>query len=665
MRVHKFFFFNAVVPFSMRVPAFICSLFALSLIHDTAYTQQLSGSSAFSRQLDAVNWNLNTRTEIQLEALDFQLENRLSSRLFLFNGQAQNIQDEHSANLLFQYALSPVTGIAGTARTYTFTNTNLRQDAGMAGLYLRPHPSVQLTALAGLLRDERSDRRDQGFAWIARVETDPLTFGDLQLRPSASSEIAYIDPRRLQTVRYGTQLFYRTPEQLVIQSNLRLGNATRDSYQASSLLNRSETDFIESIGSDTAMVSLQIQAPVASNVFADIEVDALNNLRRITNRSLDESESINLYDSRSLRQFLDISAALVYPSDRMHLRGGVAWSFQVRESQLINTDGLPSDQVRRREEILENSNFNQRRFEVFTNNRLIISPRYVVRLSASTSIMRYDTPGINNDDRDEFSVLVRMVHQVDLTNELRASVTMAGEAFHYVYLFGERSIENNWRRSLRLIPELTWQPSPVFFMRSRFMVRANYTVDDFQVDGRQRSDQSARELAMMSTVSWTFAPDWNLEVEASRSELRIGRLFWNTFEETPIDTLVTWDVRPMLSKRTGQAVISSGIRYFQKIDFLPQASIQIEVPGENGPVRVSRISTGRQVTRQWGPAVLVRLPVGNRHELYINGWYQMQRTRRQLYITYPEEFREAFLQEERRAVQRVFPNLEMMVRFRF
>jgi hypothetical protein len=202
-------------------------------------------------------------------------------------------------------------------------------------------------------------------------------------------------------------------------------------------------------------------------------------------------------------------------------------------------------------------------------------------------------------------------------------------------------------------------------MTNRFTVRANYTVEDFELPNRPKNDQSAREFIANNSTSWTFAPGWNIQTDLSRSELRIGKLFWNTFQETPIDTIITWDVRTMLSRQYGNIIVSTGIRYFHKFDFLQQASLSVDVQENGALTRVTRISTGNRTTAQWGPSVVIRLPLSSRNEVYINGWYQMQSTRQRLYIQYPENYRDAFLRAERRVEKRSFPNLEILVRFRF
>jgi hypothetical protein len=88
-------------------------------------------------------------------------------------------------------------------------------------------------------------------------------------------------------------------------------------------------------------------------------------------------------------------------------------------------------------------------------------------------------------------------------------------------------------------------------------------------------------MAFISNLSYELAPTWTATVEASRSELRIGRLFWKSFEETPIDTLITYDIQTVLTKKYGNVSVSSGIRYFRKFDFLQSASVQIDID-DNG-----------------------------------------------------------------------------------
>lgn len=643
---------------------FCCLLVLLSIGYES-FAQGLIGSSGFSRQLDAVQLRTNTELKYALFGLHITGRNQNTARYFLFDNEPQNVQKEHDSQLALLYPLTEKLAVTSEIRSFTFTNTGLRQDIGLIGIsYTIPEIGV-INPSIGFMRDKRSDLLDDGFAWALNTQFNIFDFGDTQVEPFLRAEVSYIDPRRFVTTRFGAKTMYSVEDLLDMRSDVWFGNTRRDSYQASSLLNRAESNFLESIDNDTTYAAVTLEFPLLQSFRGRIDLTGLNNVRRIENSALENDPDILLFDSRSLRQHLDITSTISYPTRRMRLNAGFTWSAQVRESRLINTEGLPADQVRRRTEILENSNFTQSRFELFTNNEIQFTPGYRLGIDFASSILRYDTPEINNDNRDEFALLLRVRNEIRLAENLTSSILLAGEAFHYVYLFAERSIENNWRRSIRLIPELVWTPTPYFTMTNSFLVRANYTVEDFELPGRQKNDQSARELALFSAIDYDFAPEWTLSFDASRSELRIGKLFWETFQETPIDTLVSYDFQGSISKQFGNLTVSTGLRYFRKLDFLQSATVQIEAEQNGSMVRMTRLGTGQQITTQIGPLVTIQMPFLSRNELFITGWYQVQRSWRRLYIDYPEELRDEFRRAERMTNRRIFPNIEMVARFGF
>lgn len=643
---------------------FCCLLVLLSIGYES-FAQGLIGSSGFSRQLDAVQLRTNTELKYALFGLHITGRNQNTARYFLFDNEPQNVQKEHDSQLALLYPLTEKLAVTSEIRSFTFTNTGLRQDIGLIGIsYTIPEIGV-INPSIGFMRDKRSDLLDDGFAWALNTQFNNFDFGDTQVEPFLRAEVSYIDPRRFVTTRFGAKTMYSVEDLLDMRSDVWFGNTRRDSYQASSLLNRAESNFLESIDNDTTYAAVTLEFPLLQSFRGRIDLTGLNNVRRIENSALENDPDILLFDSRSLRQHLDITSTISYPTRRMRLNAGFTWSAQVRESRLINTEGLPADQVRRRTEILENSNFTQSRFELFTNNEIQFTPGYRLGIDFASSILRYDTPEINNDNRDEFALLFRVRNEIRLAENLTSSILLAGEAFHYVYLFAERSIENNWRRSIRLIPELVWTPTPYFTMTNSFLVRANYTVEDFELPGRQKNDQSARELALFSAIDYDFAPEWTLSFDASRSELRIGKLFWETFQETPIDTLVSYDFQGSISKQFGNLTVSTGLRYFRKLDFLQSATVQIEAEQNGSMVRMTRLGTGQQITTQIGPLVTIQMPFLSRNELFITGWYQVQRSWRRLYIDYPEELRDEFRRAERMTNRRIFPNIEMVARFGF
>lgn len=627
----------------------------------SASAQTLQGETLFSRQLDAVNWRQQSTFTASSSSFDLAVSNRFGSRFFLLNNRAQNIQNDRQTDMSLSGWLMPAVAVAVDVRSFEFTSTRTRQDVALVGTEVRPVKPLFVRTQFGIMSDARNRAADQGFIYGMKAWTDELRPGEgLYLTPSLFMEIAEIQPRRYVTTRYMADMGYRTGD-VQLSASVQHGLSRREGYANSSFLNAAPSDYIESVRTDTTSIRVQSRFPVTRRWSGVIEIDALNQVRMVDNRNLPNVTGAPLYNSRTLRQAVETRARLSSQGDRWRSVFGMAVGVGIRNSRLTDTEGLPADQVRRRAEILTNSNFTQNRFELFTTQDIRFTRNHDMSVFASSAILRYDTPDTNPDDRDELTLLFRTVNRIRITPAFEAAITTAGEAYHYVYLFSERSIENNWRRSIRLMPEFTWTPVSQLRWRSVFLIRANYTVEDYELVGRTKNDQSARELMMFSDLDWRFIPGWSVRMQGSRSELRIGKLIWKGFREVPIDTLITYDGTFELARHRGGKEIAIGMRMYHKTDFLIRAT-QI-IPSGTGTM--SRTATGLLTTAQYGPLVRILLPFGRTQEIQIRGWYQIQKSWTTLYTTYPEETRAAFLRAERTPVIRVFPNLDMTVRFRF
>ncbi len=623
------------------------------------------GESQFRRQLDSFFWNYSTTFARETQNYAVFFSNNFNSRLNLFDGEVRNVQDEIRALLFFDSGLSSRFGITGEANAYRFSNTNVKQDYILGGLSYRPDEVITIKGLAGFMRDERNRLSDSGFMAGLRVDTEPFSAGDFLIRSSVYADYADISPRTYQTYRINTESQFDI-ENFAMLADLQLARNIRESYQASSFFNRETSDFTEAVQTDTTGFQVRALFPLFDVLEARLDMGFLNNNRTVTNNPLTDDIEQTLFDTRILRQSFNLrfQATLPYENSRFSL--GLAYTVGGRDARLINTDDLSDDQARRRTEILQNSNFDQTRFELFTVNNIWIGTRNTTTVSGNISIMNYDTPAINKDDRDELFLQGRLSNEHRFSEFFRTRITLAGESVHTVYLFAERSIENNRRQSIRLLPEYTWDPFSWLQIRQQLLVRANYTVEDFEVPGRPKNDQVSREFAINTQADINVAREWWLELSGSRSELRIGRLLWDEFREIPTDTLITYNARAMVTHRSGGLITSVGMRYHLKLDFLPRATNVAEDVLEDGSVvQRTRSAPGQQRTFQWGPMVQMRLPLYSRNELLVNGWYQMQGIRQKLYTVYPEEFRDLFERAERNVRRRTFPNVEITARFRF
>lgn len=642
----------------------LCVFSNLRVMAQSAHT--LAGSSDFSRKLDALQWNYGLQYDYTTYNTRIALKNQFQSRLYLIQDKPENIQDEYQGYLKAVQFGKNQWGIQVHSEAFGFSSAKVRQEKITIGPAYRFKPNTfELYPMVGYLFDQRNQIQDRGPMVALAGSWASLMLGDFRLNPQFQLEYASIDPRRYGHFRLQSDGRYEDPN-LRFNGLFNLGRSLRDSYQASSFLNRNASNLIETIRTDTSLIQTGLELPLGKGVRGRIDLYALSQKRTFTNRILSDTVQAEIVDTRYLRQDYDLTFQAIIPKNRYLLNPGIRISGIGSNSRLINTESLSNDQVIRRSEILERSNFQQRSTELFADQQYSIDEQTRLQLRLLLGILRYDTPEINADDRDEQTLAFRLVGKHRFSEFFSAGLSVAGEAYHYVYLFSERSAENNWRRSVRVLPEVEWTPTKNITFRQSMFVRANYTVYDFQVPGRLNADQSAREYGIRSRLEIQVMPTWYMESELSRAELRIGRLRWDTFTEIPIDTLVTWEANWMLSKRIQDLKISSGYRLFQKNDFLPQVVSTITVPLSTGGTRtISRIAPGLQSTWQSGPSVQMSLPLSAKNELVLDGWLQRQRTYTKLYTQYPEAYKDAFLAKEKTSQNVRYPNIMVSARFRF
>ena len=643
----------------------IMVLFFISPDKAFANNTGLAGDARFSRQLDAMRWHYFGNFDLSTERFSLQLDNTYRSRLYLSDGKAQNIQDENDLNLNMRQWLTDNWAVTGEAQSYSFTTTNLQQTTGHLGVLYNPHEQIELSLSGGLMSDRRSDHLDQGWSGVFRAHSRPVSTGDFTFHPTAEAHYARINPREYSTLRVASDNLFEVDD-FMMRADLKLSSARRESYQPSSFFNRELTNIIESIRNDSTAFDIQVRLPVMDDIDVSIDLFTLNNTRFVTSRPVSDDIKDDIFDTRTQRQEIALRSTADFQYHRSRFSAGFNFGYINRGSRLIHTEDFPEDQVARRNEILRNSNFDQSRFEIFTRNRIRISDSNELAFQAQTGILRYDTPEVNLDDRDELSYQFRLTNRHIFSPHLDLSVRAGGEATHYVYLSATRSIENNWRRTIRLSPSLRWQPFDWLELRNSFRIRATYTVEDFELEGRPKSDQSSREYSIQSEINMQLSENWMFEIGGSRNELQIGRLFWDSFQEMPTDTLITYDSDVMMVYQTEQHRIGVGGRFFMRRDYLPQATLTTEVENDEGvTVPVSRTAPGIQISRQLGPSIDIDLRFSSGNRLIIRGWLQRQRTRRSLYITYDDHVKEAFQSIEGQSTKRTYPNMEIRAVFSF
>ncbi len=156
---------------------------------------------------------------------------------------------------------------------------------------------------------------------------------------------------------------------------------------------------------------------------------------------------------------------------------------------------------------------------------------------ASVSRFQYDTPDTNNfDDRDELRLNSSFTFRHRLRDGWWLDIQSSLSLYHMVYIFGERSADNNWNRILRLRPVLTFRPSPDFHWHQSFEVLANYVDYDFENISPQTRSFVFRKFAYEDSLRLALTRKSALRVDYRLQLEENGQLYWEAWRERVLTT---------------------------------------------------------------------------------------------------------------------------------
>lgn len=235
----------------------------------------------------------------------------------------------------------------------------------------------------------------------------------------------------------------------------------------------------------------------------------------------------------------------------------------------------------------------------FTDNDLI-------SLSASGSILRYDTPSeANDDDRDELWQSYNITSYNKINKYLKMSIALDANLVHIIYLLGTRSVSNNWNRIIKLSPKIDFIPSEYFSTTNAIEVIANYTTYDFENENFPLKSYVFRQFSFYDSTQIKLSRRLFLTFQGKLLLYERGELNWSAFKARPVNF---FEDRTIIFrtyyKRDKNLLFTFGIRYFSQKRFRYEFKNKI-------------IET---LLTSIGPTASIELSIGQRLLLTINGW---------------------------------------------
>jgi hypothetical protein len=174
-----------------------------------------------------------------------------------------------------------------------------------------------------------------------------------------------------------------------------------------------------------------------------------------------QSRNISYFNGRDI---------LLFENYIRYLHTGARWDFLFTfrtSSETQDNAGIYTD-----------SKTLQSAFNTHLNYRF--NRNHQLSLDAAYVKLQYDTPDsiVNNDDRDEQRFIFTLRYRWHISPLLTLDFLTYAYLFHQIYIYKERSMNNNWNRIYKLNPRLLYHWGPIS-NRLSTEVLANYTDYDF------------------------------------------------------------------------------------------------------------------------------------------------------------------------------------------
>ncbi len=604
---------------------FILPAIALSQVDTLRYVSTAAQDSndagvRFERNLNTYLWNFKADFSSRDSIFIADIHERYSSS---FIQQDQNsLRDEHNLWLNASRRVSSLLDLDLEASTFTLSDnqsldvSNAALNTGLVGVTVRALPYVFVSPLVGFRVDRQQDQTDQGWNYKLSSELDTVDIDGYQTLASIRLNVSNLSPRYFRS--NGAQLFFAKDFLEGSFDSLRFqwSNNRWDFYiPADSVMQkefgvkyniRSRVDEIYNVSNTLHYaVGKQLSAVVQTLV----ETRTISNAFRY--KSLLEPTLIP-YDVVVQEQRLEGGVDLNY-RDAANVFASVGIRSSERDERHIlqKITGVDKDiQENASEEETQLDN-DARRTTLRGIFSMPVSSNDFVSFESSAGILRYDTPdSTNTDDRDELLITLSGRESHRWNEYFEIAFTAEATLTHVVYLFADRSANNNWNRIFRLAPELTYTPAPALRSTNTFEVLANYTVFDYETIVPTVQSYSYRQFAFLDSTSYDMTSHVGVDFLLHLRLYERGQLEWKAFAERPQQYFEEVTFSPAVRYTIEEKLIcAAGFRSFVQNRYLYDGA--------------ARVADGNFFS--YGPTTSIVLIVPPGWKLEIQGWKEFQR----------------------------------------
>ncbi len=534
-------------------PTALVFLLFFSLTIDS-FSQTKSDSSGFFIPQNRINKlqlestkHLNTVNFLgelfyKIRYSDFSAAISAQNSLAYFNSASQSYRTSQRLKLASDYAVTDLLK-AGFLLNRNYFNDDKRlaisnAEVNQGMLYASVnYDNLWVNVFGGLATNIQGEVEDKGYVYGAEGSLKNFSIENQRINGKFHFSNEDISPRKNYSRRFDFSLAsYVSP---TFTNYLRggYGEERRDFYIPI------DENYGDYFGTDN-----NIERRVERNIFAEEKMSfyfsksllfdfsgslATQNIGRNKKYVLPEDVTVSSFDPKTDRFILDFSGKLNYvlPSSNLFLK--VNYHEKEETFSVYPIDGASDILFQLRQAQEERKNNTSRIVYVSAGGDYEISSRDKIAFSLFHRKLIYDTPSEENfDDRDELLTMVRLRYTRKFSYLFKMNFDIEGSFNHVVYIFAERSANNNIKRILKFAAEGIYEGKNVTSKNSA-EISANYTVYDFEDLLQNFQSFAFRQAVFRDSSTVKFSSVLGLKFFGYLKLAEQGEFNWNSFSEKP------------------------------------------------------------------------------------------------------------------------------------
>ena len=525
-------------------------------------------STVYSHGLNTDHWGAALHFQSRLTPRVFvQVHETAGASRLKVTPTLNKWKDQHSLLAESSISFRPDLSLQIMGSHYTFidkqsgTENNIHtQMLGMGLTYT--HKNFSTPVLMGIKQDKRLQQSDIGFSYNIQMQVPRTQFGDYTHQFLGQLDGDILDRRKNHSRSIQYQVHRRFYQDTADTLNLEYRDLRRDYYISREGALESREDISQSAEN---RLTYQIGTKTYLYFLGRIALHQLK-ISQVTGQATGLQRERN--DIEMLGSF-----RLCWQYTWM--RGNFQFRHLAEDQNYKLTESLPATPYQG-SHLLRTPDNQSSITSYLLKTQFPLGHTDTLSMTTQFQKFQYDTPDDDNfDDRDELRWHLNITHQHRFSSRLSMQTHLSTHMLHLVYIFGEKSADNNWTRIFRLNPELVWKPTSAIRWKQSVSVLANYVDYDFDTELTgirsflYRKYQLEDSLYIGCTARAFALINYRLEMDEN------GKLIWNRWlEEKLIDRQshtfsiqMDYVLRPGLHIRPGYTYyIRTGYRYISLPD---------------------------------------------------------------------------------------------------